>query len=292
MAEKCDGEEKMAKKLGQRVYVPGEEITTEEEFMAGKNTFAKNGIIRAKTTGVANFDDENKFVRMGGKSVSEIKEGDIVHAKVVLVKESNVVVELLSAEGGKKITVKGAQIPVRNVSTDYISNLKPLFKIGDIVKAKVNRKSPLGIDLSTNEKGLGVTKAYCSNCRSEMGSSHGKLMCLKCGSMETRRWFEDDLAPRQFGGHDRDDRGPRRDFGGHREGGFRGGDRGRSFGGGHGGSDRGFGGHSSGRNFENNDRSFGGRDNRGPRSFGGHERNRGFDSRRREGDRGFGSRNN
>jgi len=222
-------------KTTQRVYVPGEEITTEEEFLPGKNTYSEKGLVKATIMGVADFNDTNKEVKIKGNGVQEIARGDIITGKVILVKESNVVINMESAEGGKKITKPSAQIPIRNASTEYVTNLKKIFKIGDMVRARVYNKSPLGIDLATNEKGLGITKAYCSECRSEMNYSNGKLMCLACGAIDERRWHEQEQTPRSFGGGSFDDRRGGHGFGSRREGGggFRGGHDGnkRSFGG-------------------------------------------------------------
>jgi exosome complex component CSL4 len=202
----------------QKVILPGENITTEEEYASGKNTFADNGMIKSKIMGTANFDDTKKEVTVKGKSIRPVRTGDIVTGKVTLVKESTVVLELLSAENGKKITgVKTAQLPVRNVSTEYVTDLRKTMRIGDIVRAKITMASPLAIDVATNEKGLGVIKAYCSNCRKEMQYSGDKLMCLECGNTEERKWFEAEQKPREFtpreGGF-RDHGGAGRSFGG------------------------------------------------------------------------------
>lgn len=237
------------------IILPGEEITTEEEYAGGKNTYNQKGIIRSTAMGKAIFDENRKEVAVRGKIVQTIRPGDIVNGKVVMIKDTMVMLELKSAENKKKITSKAAMIPVRNVSTDFISDLHKVFKIGDLVKAKVTNASPLGIDLATNEKGLGVTKAYCGECRHEMSYSNGKLMCLSCGSVEERKWFEMDQKPREF-----NDRAPRRDFGERRSFGGR-----PSFN-----RNRGFGNRENGsRNFGGERRSFGeqrfgdqGRDNR------------------------------
>ena len=262
--------------------MPGEQITTEEEFAAGENTFAQKGKIKSSALGVAEFDNNAKEVRVKGKTVKGLEYGDVVLGKVSLVKESNVVIELLDAENGKKIMgIKTAQIPVRNVSQSYVSDLKQYFKVGDIVKGKVAMASPLAIDLITNETGLGVIKAYCSNCRKEMHFSNGKLMCLNCGSVEERKWFEAVETPRE--------RSPGRGFG------DRGGYGGRGGGRGFGGRDRGsFGGRGGGRSFGGRG-GFGGgrgREDRGSfgrsegRSFGGESRGR--ERSDSEGSRGFG----
>jgi len=253
-----------------KLFFPGEAITTEEEYVAGKNTFSDKGIIKASAIGYAEFNEINKDVKIRGNTIKKIRTGDIVTGKVMFVKESNAVIELLSAENGKRITgIKTAQIPVRNISTEYISELRKFFKIGDIVRAKIVMNSPLAIDLATNEKGLGVIKAYCSNCRKEMQFQNDKMMCLNCGSVEERKWFEAEQKPREYA--------PREGgFGGDRRGGFGGnrsfgGDRGRGFGGGRGGFSRGpsSGGFDRGprRESTGNDRSFGNNRSNGERRF-------------------------
>ena len=272
--------------IKQKVILPGEEITTEEQYVPGRNAYAQNGIVKSKIMGAVEFDDTNKEVRVKGKSIRQLVVGDIITGKVMLVKESTVVIELLSAEGGKKITgIKTAQLPVRNISTEYVSEIKKTCKIGDLVRARTTMVSPLAIDVATNEKGLGVIKAYCSNCRNEMQYSNEKLMCIECGSIEERKWFEAEQKPREFR--------PRE------EGGFRGG-HGGGFrpreGGGHGfrprregnfgGERRSFGGDRSNRSF-GGERSFG--SDRPNRSFEGGRENRSFGHNTGEGrdNRGF-----
>jgi len=273
----------------QKIIIPGEAITTEEEYAAGKNTYAQKGSIKASIMGIAEYDDSNKEARIKGKSIEELVPGDIIIGQVNLVKESTAVIEILSAENGKKITgVKTAQLPVRNISTEYVSEIKKILKIGDIIRGRITMSSPLAIDLATNEKGLGVIKAYCSNCRKEMHYSNEKLMCLECGNVEERKWFEAEQKPREFAprreGYGEGFRGRRgyggrgRSFGGRRENGFNRGPRREGYGEGFRGR-RGFGGtRNEGRGFNGNpenNQSYGQRENRfGKRqhSFGGERR--------------------
>ncbi|MEK6958791.1 MAG: exosome complex RNA-binding protein Csl4 [archaeon] len=234
----------------QQIVIPGEQIATEEEYAAGKNAYVEDGSVKSTSMGVATFNDVTKEVSVKGNAVEGVRQGDIVLGKVVYVKESMVVIELKSSESGRKILTPSAHLAIRNVSTEFVKELDKMFKVGDIVRAKIAFSTPLITELLTNEKGLGVIKAYCSNCRDALSSSNGKLMCLSCGSVESRRWHEDELPPRMSGGFE--DRG------------------GRGFGG-----DRGRGGFSDRRP------SFG--DNRGPRRFdnrGPDRREGGFSDRR------------
>lgn len=195
-------------KTKELIVMPGEEISIEEQYGGGKNTFVKFGKVKSVVLGKVIFDDGQKKVNVEGKLVQTITINDIVYGKVVKVKDSMVLIELTSAENNKKITSKESNLPVRNVSTEYISKLDNFFKIGDIVKAKVVGATPLGIDLATNETGLGVIKAYCKECRSELSHSNEKLLCFNCGSQEERKWFSDEQKPREFQ--------PRREFSGDR----------------------------------------------------------------------------
>ena len=175
----------------QKIIVPGEEIATEEEYTAGENTYVKNGKIISRTLGTLNLNEENKEASVKGKTVEELTYGDIVTGKVILVKESTAVIELLSAEGNKRILgINTAQLPIRNISNEYVTELHKIIKIGDLIRAKVVMASPLAIDLNTKDKGLGVIKAYCSNCRKELSFNNNQMVCLECGSIEDRKWFE------------------------------------------------------------------------------------------------------
>ena len=255
--------------------IPGEAFSTEEEFLAGKNTFIENGLIKAKTLGVANLDNDTKEASIEGKCVEAIDEGDIVFGVVTNVKESTVMIEMRKAEGDKKVTTRNAQIPVRNIANEFVVKTRDFFRIGDIVRAKVAKMSDYGIDLETKGKGLGVVNAYCCNCRHELTPGQGKLRCLSCGSVEGRKWFEneDDYKPRG-----RDDSRGFND---------RGGDR-RSFGGDRNGPRRSFDGDRNGprRSFGDNDnrRPFSGDRNTPHRSFGGERRP--FNSNERDNFRG------
>ncbi|MEI7961061.1 MAG: exosome complex RNA-binding protein Csl4 [archaeon] len=263
------------------IILPGEFLATEEEYAPGRNARAQEGRIISTTVGRPEFDETKKIARVLGKTIRELKEGDTIMGQVMLVKESSAQIHLLFAENNKKITgITVAQLPIRNVSNEYVTDLKKKIKIGDLIRAKVMQANELGIDLSTKEKGFGVIKAHCTNCRTEMNYAEGKLTCQNCGSVEERKWFEaeDNYAPRQGGFERREGHGG--GFRGNdRRGGFRGNDRRGSFGGGHGGGHSGgFGSRREGSGGFGERRSF----NDGDRTSGQSTGRRSFDGPRRE----------
>ncbi|MBN1940983.1 MAG: exosome complex RNA-binding protein Csl4 [Candidatus Diapherotrites archaeon] len=175
--------------------IPGECISTEEEYSAGKNTFAENGDIFADSCGKKAEDTRLKEISiLKPKSIVPLKVGSIVFGKVMLVKQNSVVLSLLlhkDENSRQAMTHTSGMIPVRNVSRDYVKNLRDYFKIGDLVKAKVSAVSPMGIDLRTNEPDLGVVKAFCTNCRNRLGLFGRSLKCTECGNTEQRKVSSD-----------------------------------------------------------------------------------------------------
>lgn len=188
-----------------KYYVPGETITTEEEYLAGKNTFDDNGLIKASCLGEVVFDENQKEVSIKCNKKNALTLGDIVYGKVVLVKDKVAVLDIVKAEGDKVLPITKAQIPVRDIHEGYVTSAKKYFKIGDTVKAKVVSVSELAMDLTTKAEGLGVVIAYCGKCKEPMNFSNDKLMCLNCGNAEERKWFE----KKKF---ESDERPPQRNF--------------------------------------------------------------------------------
>ena len=185
----------MNKMLKKNLVLPGDFLTTEEEFLPGKNTFSDDGTIYSDSSGEAVFNQKEKKVSVEKKrEVLSLDIGSIVYARVMLVKKSAVLVDIIHAEKDnmeRVISNSNASIPVRNVSRDYVKSLNDYFKIGDIVKAKVSFTSEYAIDLRTNEPDLGVVNAFCSKCRHSLHSFGSKLKCTSCGNTEQRKLSKD-----------------------------------------------------------------------------------------------------
>lgn len=150
----------MAKK--DSLVFPGSPLTVEEEFAAGKNVFVDdNGNVVANVIGSAEFDENSReaHVQQVGRQVNGLETGAIVYGRVILVKDSVVVVGMALAEkDGKKKRIfdSSATINISRVSSQYVRSLGDFFKIGDYVKARVLDVNSYGVELATNEDGLGV----------------------------------------------------------------------------------------------------------------------------------------
>lgn len=184
-------------KQDKEMVYPGSFLSTEEEFVAGKNaTENENGVVSSTCVGVKEFDLKEREVNVKQKTkiVKPLEEGSIVIAVVRLVKQHAALVEMLSAEKNgetRKILGSFARIPVRNISEEFVENVKDMFRVGDLVKARVVELSPWGIDLETRDKDLGVVKAFCIKCRNPMKLLGRDLKCPVCGDSSPRKVSKD-----------------------------------------------------------------------------------------------------
>ncbi len=177
--------------LTKKIVLPGEELSTAEEFEEGENTFEENDLVFSDSVGEAEFDSKNYTVKVNKrKNVKLFHPGTRVYGIVTGVRKNSVHIKILEAYDKKEPRVfakSNASIMISGISRNYVRNTHEQFKIGDVVLAEVSDVKPYGITLRTDKPELGVIRAYCSKCRKPMHLSHGKLMCTSCGSIENRK---------------------------------------------------------------------------------------------------------
>jgi exosome complex component CSL4 len=169
---------------------PGDRVGYAEEFVPGEGVYEENGELFAAVAGKVVVKDKVVSVE-SIKKLPDIKKGDIVLGRVVDVRNSLALVELSRKYGlDRDLMHTGiAALHVSNVQNEYLKDLGSAVKYMDIIKARVI--DPGLLKLSTKEPGMGVVKALCSSCKSEMVREGDKLKCLKCGNVERRRISSD-----------------------------------------------------------------------------------------------------
>ena len=255
-----------------KMVLPGDQIAVAEEFEPGEGTYEKNGFVFASTPGVLRLDEQTRVARVQPfNPPAELQVGDIVYAVVDDIR-GMMATATVNAIHGRDRQISGDRdgtIHISNVSEDYTEDIRDMYHLGDIIRAKVIQTKP-SVQLTTAEPDLGVVRALCGICRGPLEQRDRDLSCPRCERTERRKVARDydslrlDVPASELGAgriperRPRDDRGGR-DFGHDRRGGR----------GGHGGR---------GRRDEH-----GGRGGRGRR--GGHDRGHGGRDRERR-DRG------
>jgi len=178
--------------LAEEIVVPGDFLSVEEEFGAGKNTFEDSeGNIFASVVGTKDFNNINREVSIkSNNTINQIELGSIVIGKIVRIKDPVVTIEIsrIEKDGKEQICSFGiVQLMIANVSMDHIRFLRDEFRVGDIIKAKVIKINKFGIDVTTKYPEFGVIKAFCFQCRNALELYGKTLKCSKCGSVEQRK---------------------------------------------------------------------------------------------------------
>ncbi len=245
-----------------KMVLPGDQIAVAEEFEPGEGTYERNGLVFASTPGVLQLDEQNRIARVRAfNPPAELQVGDIVYCVVDDIRGMMATATVMAIHGRAR-QISGetdGTIHISNVSEEYTEDIRDMYHLGDVIRAKVIQTKP-SVQLTTAEPDLGVVKALCSQCRGPMELRGRDLYCPRCERTERRKTARDyndlklDVPPQELGGgrvaprlrrEDRGGRGGHGEHGGREHRGDRGGrDR-------HGGHDRHRGG---GRDHDRRDR--------------------------------------
>jgi exosome complex component CSL4 len=169
--------------------LPGDVVGSAEEFVPGDCTYAKGGMIFASTAGLVKVDPKTKSAAVIPKTNAPPKlcPGDIVVGEVIDMKDSLLIISLAFKKGyeNRPLSDEEATIHISNVRNSYVKDLRHLFSIRDILKAKIIDERQMR--LSTADEELGVIKAYCNRCLTGLVRKDGKLVCPNCANTETRK---------------------------------------------------------------------------------------------------------
>lgn len=175
------------------LVLPGDYLGVIEEFLPGDGVREENGELYATRAGKVRIDSDKMEISV--EPVTDVpplpRVGDVVIGRVVEVKPQAVIVQIISIEGRENdreiATSKLAGIHISEIKEGFVEDITKEFKIGDVIRARViaNEKSP--IQLSTKGPDLGVVYALCSRCRTPLIRRGDKLICPRCGNVETRK---------------------------------------------------------------------------------------------------------
>lgn len=247
-----------------KMVLPGDQIAVAEEYEPGEGAYEREGLVFASTPGVLQLDEQNRVARVRAfNPPAELRVADIVYGVVDDIR-GMMATATVNAIHGRDRQISGENegtIHISNVSEEYTEDIRDMYHLGDIIRAKVIQVKP-SVQLTTAEPDLGVVKAFCGQCRGPLELRGRELYCTRCERSERRKFARDyedlklDVPAAELGGG----RVSERSRGGGREGRDR--DRGgRDRGGGHGDRERRGGHDRHGR--DGRDRGRGGRD-RGP----------------------------
>lgn len=173
-----------------KIVLPGDAVGVEEEFVPVTGAYVDSGgYIRASIVGVLSIDLFKKTLvvkKIIDKPIVP-KQGDIVEGVVSGISDDIAFIDIYSVNNryDKTIDFTGI-IHVSQASQEFVKSLHDIFKLGDIIRARVlNNSHPY--QLTTKDPVLGVIAAYCSLCGNTLYKKDDKLICSVCGNVENRK---------------------------------------------------------------------------------------------------------
>ncbi|MCD7781384.1 MAG: exosome complex RNA-binding protein Csl4 [Methanosphaera sp.] len=173
------------------IVLPGDKLCSYEEYIPSDWTYVEDGYIKASIYGVVVVDNVNKTISVRNNNVpNHISKNDIIIGYVSEVRQQKILVTIKQINGQDRDLVaeyKG-YVHISKASGDYVSSMHELYKIGDIICARV--VTLLGYDyveLATNEDELGTIKAMCTNCRKFMKYYDNHRLICECGKVDSRK---------------------------------------------------------------------------------------------------------
>lgn len=173
-----------------KLVLPGDAIGVEEEFIPVSGAYVDTGgFIRSMIIGLTSIDVFKKTLvikKIIDKPIVP-KQGDIVEGVISSLSDDIAFIDIYAVNNryDKSIDFTGV-IHVSQASQEFVKSLFDIFRLGDVVRAKVlNNNNPF--QLTTKDPVLGVIVAYCSLCGNVLYRRDDRLVCSVCGNIENRK---------------------------------------------------------------------------------------------------------
>lgn len=179
-------------KYNKDFVLPGDRLSTAEEYVPGDNTTELNGDVISLVMGSVQRDEKKLLVNVKKPKEKIVPgNGDIVYGQVTRSDNRQTIVNIAGIRKNGNILYFHAEGYIRNSMDDRRDERYfQAARIGDIIRAKVIRVGQ-NLELTLRGEGLGVLLTRCSRCRNYLRIKDGKLYCENCDRVEVRKTAPD-----------------------------------------------------------------------------------------------------
>jgi exosome complex component CSL4 len=200
--------------MEKKLVLPGDHLSSAEEAEPGENTYSENDEVYSAGVGEDASVPGKAEVRRRGRSLKKPVVGMNVYCVIIKASPNKAIGGCISAEeaeGGSRGVEFEAVLPVTAIRSGYVRDLRDEVKIGDIIKAKIQKVERTGYEINMFPGDCGVLCAFCPKCRSRMDEKERIFNCPKCFWKERRKLplKEGETPPPE---EERRERFPRREF--------------------------------------------------------------------------------
>lgn len=176
--------------MEKKLVLPGDHLSSAEEAEPGENTYSEKDEVYSATAGENTSEVGRASVRTKGRVLQQPSAGMNVYGVVIKASLNKAIVGCISsseAEGGGRGVQFDAVLPVMAIRNDYVRDIRDEVKIGDIIKARVDKVERTGYEISMKGHDCGVVVAFCPRCRQRMDLSERIFICPDCHWKERRK---------------------------------------------------------------------------------------------------------
>ena len=178
--------------MKEKFVLPGDSIANALEYLPSFGTYADEDDVRSSATGESELNETERTakIRIATKIPKIQQRGTFTYGTVVKVSDKRAMIDLHSFESGKFRLIPSGEtaiLKVEDVKRGFVKSMKEEFKEGDLIKVKIINVSKTGVDLTTDERDLGVIKTNCSRCRKDVSRIGFKVKCNSCVWVENRK---------------------------------------------------------------------------------------------------------
>ncbi len=168
-----------------RLVIPGDELGSVKDLIAGENTFVENDIIYSSCTGEVKKVKGNRRISVSheGRISGNILTGDDVICQVEDVQGNIARCKILIGAGEDRGTrpYDLAYLHLSKISPSYVESMNDMVRINDILRARVTSADPV-IEITTLFEEYGVIYSTCPECRVGLRVSRPSILrCPECG---------------------------------------------------------------------------------------------------------------
>lgn len=171
--------------------LPGDILCTYEQYIPSDWTYIEDGYIKASICGRLVIDEVNKEISIDSVNAPRrLKVDDKIIGNITEVNTNKALITIKKIIDSDRELITGYKgyIHISKAINEYVQTLHYLFKIGDIVEARVvNIYGPDYVELSTSDDDCGVIKAMCVDCREFMDLDCDNTLKCKCGKKDMRK---------------------------------------------------------------------------------------------------------
>lgn len=173
--------------------LPGDEIATEEEYVADVGTYVENGKIYASQVGELVLDDSESVAKVISQNPPNVlKIGDIIYVTINDTRKTMATATAVAKEGTRRVISSStvATLHVSKISPDYTESVDNEVRKLDLVRARVIDVDP-SLQITTKDPHLGVVHALCGRCKTPLVRKGKNLRCPNCRHSQHRKLADD-----------------------------------------------------------------------------------------------------